>query len=376
MPNCLDMVHAIFGIALAGCVVCPLNARYRSAELAYVIESTDLAVLLTSDIVEEHVDYVPLLHEALPGLAAGDPIAARPGDRAAPPPRRAARPAHGRRACSTARRSTRSPTPVPDDAVEERRAAVRVRDPGLILTTSGTTANPKGCVITHEAIVRGSRAVGEREQIGEGEVVWAALPLFHTSGLQPLLYVLDRGGTRPLDDALRARRRRSPRSASTRATVVKSTFPPITMALVNHPDFGTIDAARVRIVQLVAPPDTLRLVMAAFPNAAVQGAYGLCEAGGYVAVNVLGEDPERRLTSEGPPFPGIEVAAFRAGRLRVRRPTSRASCASGATRSSSATTATPTGRPRCSMPTAGSTPATAARSAPTAASGSSAGSRR
>jgi fatty-acyl-CoA synthase len=310
MPNCTDMVHAIFGIALAGCVVCPLNARYRSAELAYVIESTDLAVLLTSDIVEEHVDYVPLLHEALPGLAdASEPtrldLPTAPLLRSVVLLGRRSAPGMVDRHAFDALAAS-----APGDAVEQRRAAVRVRDAGLILTTSGTTANPKGCVLTHEAIVRGSRAVAERERVTADDVVWDALPLFHTSGLQPLLYTLDRGARflsmthfEPAGALAQIR--------AHAATVVKSTFPPVTMALVNHPDFATIDAGRVRIVQLVAPPDTLRLVMAAFPNASVQGAYGLCEAGGYVAVNVLGEKAERRLASEGPPFPGIEVRAVR-----------------------------------------------------------------
>jgi fatty-acyl-CoA synthase len=311
MPNCHDMVHAIFGIALAGCVVCPLNARYRSAELAYLVEATDLAALLTSDIVDEHVDYAALLHEALPGLAEADADAPRLELPTAPLLRHVVLLGQRGAAGMLDRDAYEAlAASVPDALIEERRAAVRVRDPGLILTTSGTTANPKGCVITHEAIVRGSRAVGEREQIDEDDVVWDGLPLFHTSGLQPLLYTLDRG-SRFLTmthfepgEALAQIREHG-------ATVVKSTFPPITMAIVNHPDFATIDVDRVRIVQLVAPPDTLQLVMRAFPAAAIQGAYGLCEAGGYVAVNALGEDPERRLTSEGPPFPGIEVRARR-----------------------------------------------------------------
>jgi acyl-CoA synthetase (AMP-forming)/AMP-acid ligase II len=185
---------------------------------------------------------------------------------------------------------------------------VRVRDPGVILTTSGTTANPKGCVLTHEAIVRGSRAVAERERVTGDDVCWDPLPLFHTSGLQPLLYVLDRGGrfvcmTHFEPGAGLAQIREQG------ATMVKSTFPPVTMALVNHPDFGSVDVSRVRLVQLVAPPDTLRIVQAAFPNAAVQGAYGLCEGGGYVAVNELDEGDDTRLVTEGTPFPGIEIRA-------------------------------------------------------------------
>ena len=194
MPNCMAMVESLFGVALLGAVICPINARYRSAELRHVIENADIAVLLTSDIVEEHVDYVPLLHEALPGLAECDPEQAR--TEAAPELRRVvmlgSRDATGM--MGRTRFEALADTVAPG-VVESLRAAVRVRDPALILYTSGTTANPKGCVLTHEAIVRGSRATGLREQIGSDDVVWDPLPLFHTSGLQPLLYTPRSGRT-------------------------------------------------------------------------------------------------------------------------------------------------------------------------------------
>jgi len=305
MPNCVEFVEALFGTALLGAVVCPVNARYRSAELAYVVENADHAVLLTSDIVEEHIDYVALLHDALPGLAGSAPqrleLAGAPRLRNVVMLGRREGPGMlGRDAFEALADS------VPQAEVEPLRANVRVRDPGLILYTSGTTANPKGCVLTHEAIVRGSRAVAARERVTADDVCWDPLPLFHTSGLQPLLYVLDAGGRfvcmthfepgAGLDQI-----------REEGATLVKSTFPPVTMALVNHPEFGSLDTSQIRLVQIVAPPDTLRLVQAAFPAAAVQGAYGLCEAGGYVAVNELDEELDLRLASEGPPFPGIEI---------------------------------------------------------------------
>lgn len=307
MPNCMAMVEALFGVALLGAVICPINARYRSAELRHVIENADLAVLLTSDIVEEHVDYVPLLHGALPGLADCDPGHVR--IEAAPKlhnvvllGRREAAGMMGREQFGALADS------VPKAVVEPLRAAVRVRDPALILYTSGTTANPKGCVLTHEAIVRGSRATGLREQIGSDDVVWDPLPLFHTSGLQPLLYTLDVGArflcmTHFEPGAALAQIKAND------VTLLKSTFPPVTMALVNHEEFSALDISRIRVVQIVAPPDTLRLVQAAFPRAAIQGAYGLCEAGGYIAVNEPEEQLESRLHTEGRPFPGIEIRA-------------------------------------------------------------------
>src|SRR6476620_11585693 len=63
MPNSPDFVFGFFGIQLLGAVAVPLNTRYRARELAYVIENADLEVLLTSDIVDEQVDYVERLGE-------------------------------------------------------------------------------------------------------------------------------------------------------------------------------------------------------------------------------------------------------------------------------------------------------------------------
>jgi acyl-CoA synthetase (AMP-forming)/AMP-acid ligase II len=303
MPNGPELVDAIFGVALAGAVLCPLNARYRATELTHVVAQAEHVALLTSDVVVEHVDYVPILHDALPGLAESGRSPRAPalrhvvllGERRAPG------------TTSGADLAALGET-VTDEDVARAARDVGAGDPGVVLTTSGTTAHPKGCVLTHDAIVRGSRAVAERERVTGDDVCWDPLPLFHTSGLQPLLYVLDRGGrflcmTHFTADAGIAQiRAESP-------TMVKSTFPPVTLALVDHPDFASIDTSRIRLVQLVAPPDVLRRVQRAFPNAAVQGAYGLSEAGGYVAVNDLDEGDETRLTTEGRPFPGIEIVA-------------------------------------------------------------------
>ena len=46
----------------------PINARFKDRELAYLIENADLTTLLTSDIVDQHTDYVEILDSCLPGL--------------------------------------------------------------------------------------------------------------------------------------------------------------------------------------------------------------------------------------------------------------------------------------------------------------------
>ena len=308
MPNSFEMIHALFGAALAGAVVCPVNARYKAAELRYVIENADHRVLLTSNLVDEHVDFPGLIQDAFAGLAASDPerlsLAEAPelrqvvlmGTRDAP-----GMLAHARFAELAA---TVSP-----EAVDERRACVRLRDEGIILYTSGTTANPKGCVITHEAIVRSALGVAAREELTASDVVWDPLPLFHTSGLQPMMYCLDIGAlfvcmTHFEPDAALAQIREH------RPTVIKAIFMPVMAAIVNHPDFPLADHDAIRIAAVIGPPDTVRLVYDAFPNAVIEGAYGLAECGGYVSTNAMDESEEQQLYTIGPPYPGILIRAM------------------------------------------------------------------
>ncbi len=73
---------------------------------------------------------------------------------------------------------------------------VRVRDVALMLYTSGTTANPKGCLITHEAQVRNSIALGRhRYRLTHEDTLWSPLPMFHIASVLPMLAIFDVGGT-------------------------------------------------------------------------------------------------------------------------------------------------------------------------------------
>ena len=51
MSTCPEFVDLYFAIALCGAVIVPINARYRSGEIGYVIENADLVTLITTDAV-------------------------------------------------------------------------------------------------------------------------------------------------------------------------------------------------------------------------------------------------------------------------------------------------------------------------------------
>jgi fatty-acyl-CoA synthase len=93
-----------------------------------------------------------------------------------------------------------------------------------------------------------------------------------------------------------------------RATVNYATFPAITQALLNHPDYRPDSWKLVRCINNVAPPDTLRDMQERMPYTLQMSSYGLTECGGVVAFSGPEDTDEQRCTTGGLPFDGIEVA--------------------------------------------------------------------
>lgn len=307
MPNCMEFVEILFGCAMLGAVVVPVNARFKARELAYVIENSDLAALFTSDIIEEYANFVELLHQGLPGLAdSQDPLDLQ----LAGAPRLRCAILMGRRQAPGFFRGEGFESlaeAVDAQEVQASRRRVRLRDVAIMMYTSGTTAHPKGCPLTHEALVRTGMAMSrERYLLSPEDRFWDPLPMFHMASILPMVATFDAGaafltmGHFDPDQALDMIERE-------RATVLYPSFPTITQALIHHPRFKTMDLARVRMMNNVAPPETLRSMQRAIPNAVQVSAYGCTEVGGVISFNELTDDEERRCHTCGRPFAGIEV---------------------------------------------------------------------
>ncbi len=308
MPNCIDFLEALLGASLLGAVVVPINARFKPRELAHVIADGDIEILLTSDVIEEHVDYVRLLQETVPGLSqAPDPLHlsldAVPklrsvvllGSRHAPGMVDRERFAAGAAAISA-------------EEVDLRRSRVAMREVALMMYTSGTTAMPKGCPLSHEALVRTAVIAGRsRFRLTPTDRFWDPLPMFHMSAILPLIGVIDAGAAMlsmthfDADVAMQM-------IEDEQATILFSTFPAITQALINHPSYDPDRFKQVRILNNVAPSDSLRAVQEAIPHTRLISAYGCTECGGVVCFNDPDETLEQRTTTCGTPFDGIELA--------------------------------------------------------------------
>jgi fatty-acyl-CoA synthase len=309
MPTSPALVEMLFGVALCGAVSVLINARFRSAELAYVVENADLTTLLTTDAIAEQVNFVERLNAALPELAYA-PDVERLTLAAAPKLRNAVLFGAQQPGFVTQQRFESGAEGIPELDVHRCRVSVCVRDTALILYTSGTTSQPKGCVLTHEAMVRTSIVLGkDRFRLTCEDKVWSPLPLFHIAATCPLIAVFAVGGCYismgHFDPGVSLKLLRDHQ-----VTLIFAPFVTFLQALAYHPDFRKIDLSSVKLMNscFAAQPKSVgELYRAAMPDTLQLGTYGMTEASGIVSTGHYGMDPELGYTRLGTALLGVEV---------------------------------------------------------------------
>ncbi|MEQ8857580.1 MAG: class I adenylate-forming enzyme family protein [Pseudomonadales bacterium] len=307
MANCLEYMELLLGCALIGAVAVPMNARFKAAEFAYVIDDADLKLLVTSDLIADYADFGARLQSALPDLARADDVHPL---RLAQAPRLSGIVMLGAqtpRGFIPRDRFEAAARECPAAQVDALRVRVLLEQPAVMMYTSGTTANPKGCPLSHGLLVRnGVNMNRERYFLDGNDVFWAPLPMFHMAAILPFLACLDAGAALSSMTHVEAGAALA-MLARDRVTVAFPSFPTVTNDLISHPDFASTDLSALRRINNVAPVEMLRRFQDAFPQAVQTGAYGLTEAGGVIAFNHPDESLDERLHTCGVPFPGLEV---------------------------------------------------------------------
>jgi acyl-CoA synthetase (AMP-forming)/AMP-acid ligase II len=144
-PNLVEVIELLFATALSGAVAVLINARYKAAELAYVVANADLKLLFTTRRIADYVDFVELLYDALPGLRGADAtlglaLAAAPrlGKVVLMEDGEAEGLVSWSQFAACAQR-------VDEEQAWLRRSQVALGQPCIMMYTSGTTSEPKGC---------------------------------------------------------------------------------------------------------------------------------------------------------------------------------------------------------------------------------------
>ncbi len=167
MPNIPEWVVAYFAIARIGAVVVPMNTRYKTHEVEYILNNSEATTLFAVGSFAG-IDYISMIEEIrgrLPNLkhviVRGDP----------------GRSMH-RFECVVDGGDER----LGDSVLEEREASCDPNDNVFILYTSGTTGNPKGAMLSHHNIAKNAEQVTEVLHTTEEDVFLLAVPFFHCFG--------------------------------------------------------------------------------------------------------------------------------------------------------------------------------------------------
>lgn len=156
MSNRPEYLEAQLAAWHAGLVAVPVNARLHREEVAYILEHSGSAVVVTD---EDHDEVVRPLVDRLDGL----------------------------------RRVVVAPGPEWDALAAEEPVPLAERgsgDPAWLFYTSGTTGRPKGATLTHGNLLMASLSYfADIAPVGDRDSVLHAAPLSHGSGLYGLPHV-------------------------------------------------------------------------------------------------------------------------------------------------------------------------------------------
>jgi fatty-acyl-CoA synthase len=291
--NCHRLLEAYYGVPQIGAILLPLNIRLSPEELAYILNDASPRVLCFEP------EFLPLVEALRSQVASVEHYVVLRGAR---PPW--AHPQSYDELVAAAERGEIDYRQIDENSVAE------------LFYTSGTTAHPKGVMLTHRNLYLHALYASIGLRGTDDEVHIYSVPLFHVSGWgAPHILALTGGrhvmikkfDPQTVLDLVQ-------RERVTRLHMV----PTMVIALLNHPDFAKHDLSSVREVMMGGAPTNaalIREVEKKIPGCVAMGGYGLTETSPVLTIahikdHLAGDPPEaqlRRRATAGYALAGVEI---------------------------------------------------------------------
>ena len=308
MANSVRYVESLFAVSLLGALPVLYNGRFKSREISHVTKDSGIKIILTSDKADEFTNYAELLSKAIPGIQdLADSKKALELEDYPDLERIVLFGEKQRVGFQSEQYFLNKGHDINEQEILSTADNIEPSDLAIMFYTSGTTAMPKGCPLTHTVLLHAG-IVGGRDRLclQTNDVVWGPLPMFHTAFTQPFCGTLSVQGTFISMDhfepklGLQMIKEHQP-------DVMFPAFGQLTLDLLNLKEYTEEDFRSVRTIFNVGPAEQLVSMQKLMPYTVQITAYGMTEMGGSVVMSDRSDDLSGRSESSGKALPGNEV---------------------------------------------------------------------
>ena len=263
-------------------------------------------MLLTTDCPGTHVNFTEILGEALPGLASASSEDLSLED--APRLRRIVLFGRKHRPWAVnADRIMASGAALDEEALSGRAGIDPEETAVVMIYTSGTTAAPKACELSHASLQRSWALYSRTVSLAQGEKVWDPMPFFHSGGIGLMTGIMACGATivtilhfdpDVIVDLIWKHR----------IEHIYPGFHLLGLPILQSPKYDKARFQFVRTMVVIGPLGTVRWIQRQLPDhARVPYLFGMSEGSGLVTLTPLDCEEDLRLTVSGKASNGVEL---------------------------------------------------------------------
>ncbi|WP_342430937.1 AMP-binding protein [Neobacillus sp. FSL H8-0543] len=289
--NQLEWLYTYFAAAKIGVGVVALNARYREAELDYMLNNSKSKGIVSisqhqgfdfSEFFQRFRDKMPTVEKYIfigkgfeGSLSFSDLVQ------------------HS----------------VDKSRLDSCKKKVKENDTAIVIYTSGTTGKPKGTMITNRSILESANAQANHLSITEKDCTVGSLPLNHVGGITCAVHalLLKFGSIVLIPEFI-------PETVLQVIDQVKPTIfggvPTMYLMLCNHKDIDQYDLNSIKIGIVGGSnvdPSQCEMIALHFPNAKIINLYGLSESSGACILTKLTDSLKRVQESIGVPIGDFKI---------------------------------------------------------------------
>lgn len=304
MGNCPEWIYTQFAAAMLGAVLVPVNTRFRTNELEYILGQSESTTLLMADRFL-NIDFLAMLKKICPEMEGASPGKLRCerlpflkniiliGEKKA----------CGAFAFAEVLNSGQA---IPEESLESRIRQVLPDDVIMFQYTSGTTAFPKGVMLSHDGVVRDAFCLGQRQTLTPQDKLFCPLPFFHVGGaVISTLSAITHGAsmvfleTYDPEESLKLLQR----ERCTAMNGIETHF----LMMYQHPDYSRYDVTSLKKGWVIGPAEVVRSVYEKMGMTGVLNIYGTSETSPNVTTTFVDDPLELRINSHGLPHAETEV---------------------------------------------------------------------